>query len=184
MFGLGKKRVDPQQAADDFIAHMFGVANQTYDQWHQALAVTTAKATNVDHQWLADFLTHQHEKRALNFQYAAAILAQEAAGIRVALEPKAANAVMGALHRGLSTGSEGDWFPATVFRHIEAEAQRTSMYDHPVVTGLLADMGYQDEPKLAPMVGHMVWTLPLAEALLNASQAYWKTFVTKAQIKV
>ena len=181
---FGKKKVDPQQAADAFIAHTFGAANETFDDWIQALSVTTGKACDVDGPWLGTYMERQHQKRPLNYLWAAALIAQEAMAIRVCLEPRAANAVLGALHRGLSTGSEAHWFPETVFRYIDAESKRQGMYDQPLLTAFLTDMGYRDEPRLVSLIGHPIWSLPLVEALLTATPAYWKRFAEKSQIRV
>ncbi|MBP7816186.1 MAG: hypothetical protein KA085_08680 [Phenylobacterium sp.] len=184
MLGFLKRKVTPQDAADAFVAHMFAVANSTFDNWHQALTLTMANACKMDADGIAAFLTHQHEKRPLNHQYAAAILAREAAGIGVCLSPGAADAVMAAMRRALSSGSESHWFPTAVFRYIEADAAQHSMMDQPLLKAFLTDMGFSDSPKTSGLVGHVVWSLPLLETLSDATQGYWKDFAAKSRISV
>lgn len=184
MFGLGKNKVDPNTAASAFFDHMISVANATFENWMTALAYSMNQACDVDADWAGRFMQSRHQKRSLNTLYLAALVAGEAAGIRVCLEPKAATAVYGALHRHVSNCKPEDaWIGETIFRYIAADEGRSSMYDQPLLNALLIDMGFQNEPKVRAMIGHPIWSLTLVEALLNPSQAYWKRFAEKSQIR-
>ena len=184
MFGL-KRKTDPRVAADDFVLATFGMAGQTFPEFVRVLSYVSGMMSRSDSDWFAAFLDSQDTRRPLHRQWAAALIAQEAMGIRVCLEEPQATAVLGAVFRRLEElGPEVVWMPSTVARYMTAQSERQSMYDNPIVDALLTEIGFRDEPKLAPLIGHMVWSLPLAEVLLNSTQGYWKQFAANSRIKV
>jgi len=94
---FGKPRVEVYKAADASFAHMAQVASATYDQWISALIDTMAKGCDVDVGWAKRFIEVTDSRRDSYALYFAAVLAQEAQGIRVCLDERSGAAVRAAL---------------------------------------------------------------------------------------
>jgi len=184
---FGKPKVAVDKAADAFFAHMAQVASATYDQWIAALIDTMTKGCGVDAGWAKRFIEVSDSRRDTYALYFAAVLAQEAQGIRVCLDERSGAAVRAALSHNMVSKVEphNRWFPPTVDRYIELQANMRSMMDQPVVSALLTDMGFHAYDETKALIGHPIWQLPLADALLRLNaQAYWKRFAEKSEIKV
>jgi len=186
MFGM-KGKVAATKAADDFFGHMAKVASATYDQWIATLIDTMTKGLGVDAGWAGRFLEIADSRRDTYALYFAAVLSQEAQGIRVCLDERSGAAVRAALSHNMNSKveSHNGWFPPTVDRYIELQANMRSMMDQPLVSALLTDMGFHAYEETKVLIGHPIWQLPLADALLRLNaQAYWKQFAEKSQIRV